>query len=118
MLLPPGAGQLAMLGVAMFLAAGAVGPVGAIVANLTPPAIHASAFAALTLANNLIGLAPGPIVTGRLADSIGLDNAFRLLAVTSLLAAAAFAAMRRSYLDDLGKVAASGRGGPQPAPTG
>ena len=101
MLLPPGTGQLALLGLAMFLVAGTVGPVGAMVANLTPLAIHGSAFATLTLANNLIGLAPGPILTGRIADGLGLANAFGLLPVPCLLAALAFAAMRRSYLGDL-----------------
>lgn len=101
MALPPGTGQLAMLGLAMFLVAGTVGPVGAMVANLTPLAIHGSAFATLTLANNLIGLAPGPILTGRIADAIGLAEAFRLLPVPCLLAALTFLAMRRSYLGDL-----------------
>lgn len=101
MQLPPGTAQLAVLGVAMFLVAGTVGPVGAMVANLTPLAIHGSAFATLTLANNLIGLAPGPILIGRIADAIGLDNAFRLLPVPCLLAAMTYAAMRRSYLADL-----------------
>lgn len=99
--LPPGPAQLLLLGVAMFLVAGTTGPAGAMVANLTPLAIHGSAFATLTLANNLIGLAPGPILTGRLADSLGLLNAFQFLPVMSLLAALAFAAMRRSYLADL-----------------
>jgi predicted MFS family arabinose efflux permease len=99
--LPVGTGQLVMLGGAMFLVAGTVGPVGAMVANLTPLAIHGSAFATLTLANNLIGLAPGPILTGRIADTIGLDDAFRLLPVPCLLAAFAYAMMRRSYLADL-----------------
>ncbi|MBK6799982.1 MAG: MFS transporter [Novosphingobium sp.] len=101
LLLPPGIAQLAMLGAAMFLVAGTVGPVGAMVANLTPLAIHGSAFATLTLANNLIGLAPGPIMTGRIADATGLAEAFRLLPVTCLLAAATYAMMRRSYLADL-----------------
>jgi MFS family permease len=101
MLLPPGTGQLVLLGIAMFLVAGTVGPVGAMVANLTPLAIHGSAFATLTLANNLIGLAPGPILTGRIADGIGLAEAFRLLPIPCLLAALTFAAMRRSYLSDL-----------------
>ncbi|MFN5820868.1 MAG: hypothetical protein ACK44Y_10625, partial [Novosphingobium sp.] len=101
MQLPPGTAQLVMLGAAMFLVAGTVGPVGAMVANLTPLAIHGSAFATLTLANNLLGLAPGPILTGRLADGIGLENAFSLLPVPCLLAALTFAAMRRSYLSDL-----------------
>ncbi|WP_374528175.1 MFS transporter [Novosphingobium sp.] len=101
MLLPPGMPQLVLLGIAMFLVAGTVGPVGAMVANLTPLAIHGSAFATLTLANNLIGLAPGPILTGRIADTIGLTEAFRLLPVPCLLAALTYALMRRSYLDDL-----------------
>lgn len=105
--LPPGTAQLIALGTAMFLVAATVGPVGAMVANLTPLAIHGSAFATLTLANNLLGLAPGPILTGRIADTIGLDNAFRLLAVPCLLAALAFSLMRRSYLGDL-----DSRGGP------
>lgn len=103
MLLPPGIGQLVLLAVAMFMVAGTVGPVGAMVANLTPLAIHGSAFATLTLANNLIGLAPGPILTGRIADAIGLADAFLLLPVPCLLAAAVFAMMRRSYLVDLAK---------------
>ena len=106
MLLPPGTAQLILLGAAMFLVAGTVGPVGAMVANLTPLAIHGSAFATLTLANNLIGLAPGPILTGRIADAIGLAEAFRLLPIPCLLAAVTYAAMRRSYLVDLAARAA------------
>ncbi|MFM6950705.1 MAG: MFS transporter [Novosphingobium sp.] len=101
MLLPPGPGQLVLLGIAMFLVAGTTGPVGAMVANLTPLAIHGSAFATLTLANNLLGLAPGPILTGRIADAIGLADAFRLLPLPCLLAALAFGMMRQSYLADL-----------------
>lgn len=100
--LPPGPAQLALLGLAMFLVAGTTGPAGAMVANLTPLAIHGSAFATLTLANNLIGLAPGPILTGRLADSLGLLGAFRLLPLACIAAAGAFAMMYRSYLADLG----------------
>jgi MFS family permease len=103
MLLPPGAAQLVLIGLAMFLVAGTTGPAGAMVANLTPLAIHGSAFATLTLANNLIGLAPGPIVTGRVADMIGLAGAFQLLPLPCLAAAIAFAAMRRTYLSDLAK---------------
>ncbi|WP_332812390.1 MFS transporter [Sphingomonas sp.] len=108
MLLPPGAAQLALIGVAMFLVAGTTGPAGAMVANLTPLAIHGSAFATLTLANNLIGLAPGPIVTGRVADMIGLAGAFQLLPLPCLAAAIAFAAMRRTYLSDLAKAKPEG----------
>jgi fucose permease len=71
------------------------------VANLTPLALHGSAFAALTLANNLVGLAPGPILTGRAADTLGLVGAFQLLPVTCLAATFAFALAQRNYLADL-----------------
>lgn len=99
--LPAGTLQLVLIACAMFLVAGTVGPTGAMVANLTPLAIHGSAFATLTLANNLIGLAPGPILTGRLADGIGLANAFRFLPLPCIAAGIVFALMRRRYLADL-----------------
>lgn len=101
LLLPPGLPQLLLLGVAMFFVAGTTGPAGAMVANLTPLALHGSAFATLTLAHNLIGLAPGPIITGRIADAIGLLDALRLLPIAALAAAILFLIARRSYLGDL-----------------
>lgn len=99
--LPAGLPQLVLLGMAMFLVAGTTGPAGAMVANLTPLALHGSAFAALTLANNLLGLAPGPILTGRAADSLGLVGAFQLLPITCLASALVFGLARRSYGADL-----------------
>lgn len=99
--LPPGDAQLALLGLGMFLVAGTTGPAGAMVANLTPLVVHGSAFATLTLANNLLGLAPGPILTGRLADSLGLVGALQLLPLPCLAAALTYAVLRRSYLTDL-----------------
>jgi MFS family permease len=86
----PGPAQLVLLGCAMFLAAASAGPAGAIVASLTPAALHGTAFAVLTLANNAFGLAPGPIVTGWLADRIGLLGALQWLPVASLCAAVVF----------------------------
>ena len=97
----PGVMQLALLGAATFVAAGTAGPAGAMVANLTPRAIHGTAFATLTLANNLLGLAPGPVLTGRLADSIGLLNALRLLPIACILSMLAFLLARTSYCADL-----------------
>lgn len=105
LLLPPGLPQLILLGIAMFLVAGTTGPAGAMVANLTPAALHGSAFATLTLAHNLLGLAPGPIATGRIADAIGLLDALRFLPIAAVIAALLFLAARRSYLADLQAVA-------------
>jgi len=100
---PAGPLQLALLGIGAFLCAASTGPTGAMVAGLTPLAIHGTAFATLTLANNILGLAPGPTLTGRLADSIGLLGALQLLPIPALLAAGAFALSRRTYLNDLAR---------------
>jgi MFS family permease len=103
--LPHGAGQLALIGLGMFFAAGASGPAGAIVADLSPAAIHGTAFATLTLANNLVGLAPGPFVTGVLADRFGLAGAFQVLPLASLGSAVVFLYVRRHYADDAARLA-------------
>ncbi len=93
---PPGPAQLVLLGLAIFLAAATTGPAGAMVAGLTSAAIHGTAFATLTLANNFLGLAPGPILTGWLADQIGLLGALRLLPLASIAAALVFLGARQS----------------------
>ena len=92
----PGTPQLVLIGLAMFLAAATAGPAGAMVANLTPAALHGTAFAVLTLANNAFGLAPGPIVTGWLADRLGLLGALQWLPVASMAAALVFFCARQS----------------------
>ncbi len=88
--LPSETSALVALGAGMFLMAGASGPAGAIVAQRIPPALHGSALAILTLANNMLGLAPGPIVVGALADRFGLSAAMQIVPVAALLAAVAF----------------------------
>jgi MFS family permease len=98
---PPGPPQLILLGLAIFLAAGTTGPAGAMVAGLTPAAIHGTAFATLTLANNFLGLAPGPIVTGWLADRLGLLGALQWLPLASVAASLVFLCARRSSQADL-----------------
>lgn len=104
--LPPGTAQLVLMGAGMAMVAGTTGPAGAMVANLTPAAIHATAFATLTLANNLLGLAPGPFVTGLVADRIGLMGAMQLVPLIALGASVAFAVGKRHYLEDLERLAA------------
>jgi MFS family permease len=91
----------------MFVSAGTAGPAGAMVANLTQVAIHGTAFATLTLANNLLGLAPGPYITGELADHFGLQTALQLIPMISLAAAVAFLIGKRSYENDLRLVQAA-----------
>lgn len=104
--LAPGTLQLALVGLGMFLAAGSNGPAGAMVANLTHATIHGTAFATLTLVNNLLGLAPGPFVTGLLADQLGLGPALATIPLVSLLAAAVFAYAKCHYRRDVARVQA------------
>ena len=105
-MLPPGTAQLVLIALGMAMVAGTTGPAGAMVANLTHPSIHATAFATLTLANNLLGLAPGPFVTGILADRIGLMGAMQIVPLIALGAATAFTIGKRYYADDLQRIRA------------
>jgi MFS family permease len=96
-LLPTGPLQLALVAAGAFVAAGTTGPVGSIVAQLTHPTLLATAFATVTLANNIFGLAPGPWVAGQIADGIGIGKALAFCSLAPLLAAGCFwQAMRMS----------------------
>jgi MFS family permease len=99
--LPPGTWQLAVLGLGVFVVSGTWGPTGAVVANLTPTAIHSTALAVITLLNNLLGLAPGPFVTGVLSDQYGLDFALQWIPLTSTISALALCMAYRHYDADL-----------------
>ncbi|MET9902285.1 MFS transporter [Streptomyces sp. NPDC006446] len=109
--LPTGPLQLATLAAGALLSAGTAGPATAMVANLTPASISATAFATLTLANSLLGLAPGPAVTGALADNMGLLGALRVIPFTALAATVAFLIGRHFYERDLRRLTS----GPVPA---
>ena len=102
--LPPGPLQLALIACGMFLAPGACGPTGALVAELTPPSIHATAMALWALANNLLGLAAGPLLTGMLADRMGLHMALQLIPFAALVSAVLFALGKRRYPRDLARM--------------
>jgi MFS family permease len=99
MQLPAGAAQLALLAAAMALASGIFGPASAAVAAGAPAEAHGTAFAALTLANNFLGLAPGPYLTGAAADRWGLLHALQLAPIAGVIAAFAFSLARRCGRD-------------------
>lgn len=103
--LQPGKQQLMLIGFGMFLCVGSIGPAGALVANHTPKAIHSSSFAILALANNLLGIACGPLLAGWLADRLGLLGALQWIPAASLVAAAIFMIGRRSDAYDLDRMA-------------
>jgi MFS family permease len=102
--LAPGAAQLLLLAVGVFFAAGTTGPAGAMVSNLTHESIRATAFGVLTLANSLLGLAAGPLVTGILADRLGLVDAMQLVPLAAVGALVALVLGRRAYPASLARV--------------
>jgi MFS family permease len=109
MRMQPGAAQLAVIAAGIFFAAGTWGAAGAMVANLVHGSILSTAFATLTLANNLLGAAPGPYLTGLLADRIGLLGALQFIPLVSVLAALVFALAKANYVRDLRRFEAKGR---------
>lgn len=103
LLLPPGPVQLLLIGMGMLVVAGTNGTAAAMVANLTHYSVHGTAFATLTLVNNLLGLAPGPLITGRVSDIIGLHAALQWVPLMSVAAAAVFFYTRHHYLNDVAR---------------
>jgi len=101
--LSAGRSQLILICLGMFIALGTNGPSSAMVANLTHNSVHGSAFATLTLANNFLGLALGPLVVGKISDVIGLHSAFQLMPLVSIAAAAVFFYAKRHYHKDMAR---------------
>jgi predicted MFS family arabinose efflux permease len=106
--LAPGGAQLLLLCVGIFFAAGTSGAAGAMVSNLTHESIRATAFGTLTLANNLLGLAAGPLVTGILADRLGLATAMKIVPLAAVAALIFLVLGRRAYPASLAKVGGTG----------
>ena len=78
-----------------------LGPAAAVIIDVSPPGLRATAASILALSQNLLGLAGGPFLAGVLADAYGLRFAMSVVPVFSLLAAVMFALAARTYLGDL-----------------
>ncbi|MBV8501346.1 MAG: MFS transporter [Paucibacter sp.] len=102
----PGAGQFQLILVGGFVMACTVGPISAVVFDVIHPAMRSTGAAVLSLAQNLLGLAVGPFLTGWLSDLWSLQTALLLVPLTSLIAAFAFLRSTRSYDADMKAVAA------------
>lgn len=106
--IPTGTAQIALLCLGIFIVIGTNGPSMAMVANLTHHSVHSSAFATLTIANNLLGIALGPLVIGKLSDHVGLHDAFQLMPLMSILSAAFFFYAKRHYHNDITRLTEQG----------
>lgn len=101
---PIGTFQLVAIGIGLFLASGALAPTAAIVTSLTPPSIHATTLAVLALSINLLGVSPGPFLTGVLADRFGLLGALQVIPLVSVVSILGFAIGARYYKADRARV--------------
>jgi predicted MFS family arabinose efflux permease len=97
---PPGATQMALVLLGGATATAAIGPAVAVVLDVVPPSVSATAVAIYALVQNLMGLAVGPVVTGVLADRWGLTAALATVAGAGLGAGFAFWWGSRSYGGD------------------
>jgi MFS family permease len=90
--------------------AGTIGPVAAVVVDVSQPEWRATASAVLSVTQNLIGLAGGPLLTGALSDRFGLQAAMGSMPLFCIAAAALFLLASRTYERDLQRVADSNAG--------
>lgn len=92
-----GSGRLILLLAVFFFAAVVMGPVNTVVMDVIEPGLRASASALVGLAQNLLGLAAGPIVVGLLADLYGLEAALLVLPVFAVMSFVFFMLASRTY---------------------
>jgi MFS family permease len=98
--LPPGPVGLGLILIGALFAAAHGGCSAAIICDVTHPGVRATVTAMIALANNLIGLAPGPFIVGMLSDFFGLKLALTLAPLVALVAAVFFILASRSYEAD------------------
>jgi MFS transporter, Spinster family, sphingosine-1-phosphate transporter len=89
--------QFLLITLGGFIMTCTVGPVSAIVIDVTHAGVRATGASVLSLFQNLFGLAAGPVIAGSLSDRFGLDIALTVMPVFCALAALLFVAAARSY---------------------
>lgn len=103
---PHGSVQIGLIAAGMFFAGGTSGPAAAIPTDVSRASIHATILGFSALANALLGQAPGPFVTGMIADRSDLMTALRIVPLVSLAACAAFWLGQRYYDRDVARIKA------------
>ena len=82
----PGVTQMMLILLGGATATTAIGPAVAVVLDVVPLGVRATAVLIFALVQNLMGLAVGPVLTGALADKWGLTTALGFVAVFGLAA--------------------------------
>ncbi|MBS0449347.1 MAG: MFS transporter [Proteobacteria bacterium] len=99
-----GSAQFGLIALGGFMMTCTVGAVAAIALDVIHPGLRSAGAAVLSLFQNLLGLAVGPLLAGALSDLWGLQQALAVIPAFGLLAALAFLAAARSYEGDMRRV--------------
>jgi sugar phosphate permease len=110
-LIDPGPWQIALIIAGGLTATAPVGPVAAVVADVVHPGLRATAIATVSVAQNLLGLAVGPLMTGVIADRFGLPTALTVMPAACGVAAVAFWYGSDRYVSDCDAVTSATTGG-------
>jgi predicted MFS family arabinose efflux permease len=102
----PGPAQLALIMIGGAVMTGTIGAVAAVVLDVVNPTLRATGAAVLSLTQNLIGLAAGPVLAGALSDAYGLTFALSVMPSFCLVAAGLFVTAARSYGADAARASA------------
>jgi predicted MFS family arabinose efflux permease len=106
-LLPPGPLQMGLIAAGALFSGAHGGVLIAVTAEIVHPGLTATGIATMVLANNILGLAPGPLIAGALSDAYGLKAALTVTPIACLLASFLFLLAARSYRADREKLAAA-----------
>ena len=96
----PGMTQFVLILVGGATMTAAVGPVSAVLVDVVHPGLRATAISALTVVQNLVGLAIGPVLAGWLSDRYGLTAALSALPLLCVVSSAMFWYGSRFYERD------------------
>lgn len=103
-LLPAGNLQLVLVVLGALFVGAHGGVLIAVTTDVVHPGLCATGIAIMVLANNLIGLAPGPVIAGALSDIYGLQTAMAITPLAGLAAAALYLVASKSYRRDRGRL--------------
>jgi predicted MFS family arabinose efflux permease len=109
-LMPAGPAQLALIVVGALFVGAHTGVLIAVTTDIVHPGLCATGIAVMVLVNNIIGLAPGPVIVGALSDAFGLQAAMATTPLACLVASGLFVLAARNYAPDRRRIELSSTG--------
>jgi len=99
-LTPVGPAQLALIVLGALFVGAHAGVLIAVTTDIVHPGLCATGISVMVLVNNIVGLAPGPVIVGALSDAFGLKAAMATTPLVCLVASGLFLLAARSYARD------------------